>query len=503
VTEAVLHEPPGPKLFARRQATIALAALLAVFAVAFAALYPAAITVSDESSYLRQAQLIAGGGTTIVAVNPFTGKDDDYQPRGHYPLGTALLMVPFVYLGGWSAAFWLPMLCVLLTVLVTARWLVSAGHSPLWAALVLLYPPSIVMGRVAMSDAPSMLVAAAGLLLFFRGTDGSRAAFFASGLLAGFSILLREGNALVFLPLFVGALLRRDAGLPWLVAGGLLGLGIRLASAWLYYDDPFFLKPPNPFSADSVLMNAPLYLGALLVLVPGGLYAGLAYRGPRRVEVVATVAIFTLFHFVYGYSAVESGLSKRLILGPRYFMPLLPLLCLCSADVWPRVGARLAARATPERRVALGRLATTAVAAALVATAVSAVALQWAHAAWAADQARIRDAIYRETEEGSVVITNWRTTGKFFDILYGDRRVLRRTGMTASHISRLVKMNEHVYFVFLDRTDSAFGRQDANDSAAFRHQITRPVRLVFDLQVTPTDRLHIWRIRELPPRPSP
>ena len=74
-----------------------------------------------------------------------------------------------------------------------------------------------------------------------------------------------------------------------------------------------------------------------------------------NLEVVATVILFTGFHFAYGYSAEESGWAKRLILGPRYFIPLLPLLALCAADVWPRFAGRIAARASQDRLPLLER----------------------------------------------------------------------------------------------------------------------------------------------------
>lgn len=480
--------------FAPRNAKLALALLLVAYGTAFVAFYPPAITVSDEGSYLRQTQMILLGSRTIEQIDPFTGEAELFTPHDHYPLGTALLMVPFVYLGGWQAGFWMPMLCTLLAVIVTARWLTEAGHSPLWAALILVYPPSIVMGRLAMSDAPSLLAAATGLWLFWRGTLRGGSMFLAAGLIAGLSVSLREGNALLFAPLFLGALLRREPRISMLILGGIAGLLFRGLWSWLYFEDPLFVMGHAPFSPGNALTSAPLYFTALLVLVPGGLVAGLAYRGPRRLEIVATVVLFTCFHLLYGYSAEESGWAKRLVLGPRYFVPMLPLLALCAADVWPRWAKRITRNAAPARLLRLERLTTWTTGVALAATVASAVGLQWAHEAWARDQARIRDAIYRETTEGAVVITNWTATGKFFDLLYGDRRVLRRARLDREHVARLVEQNEALYLVFVDRTDSAAGRADVLESASFRRRIGHPLHLEFDLQITPTDRLHIWRV---------
>ncbi len=54
-----------------------------------------------------------------------------------------------------------------------------------------------------------------------------------------------------------------------------------------------------------------------MVLVPGGLIAVALYRGSRRPELIATVALFVAFYLMYDYSGFTSGMAKRLILGPR------------------------------------------------------------------------------------------------------------------------------------------------------------------------------------------
>ncbi|MCZ6782415.1 MAG: glycosyltransferase family 39 protein [Proteobacteria bacterium] len=308
----------------KRARTVVLA-FLALYAVSFAVFYPSVITVADEGSYVRQANLILAGSDTVEKIHPFTGEVIDYKPINDYPLGTALLLVPFVAVGGWQAAFVVPMLCLLFGVWITARWLEEEGHSPLFALFVLAYPPALVFGRIAMSDAPSLLVAAAGLWLFWRGQDRPAPTWLAAGFVAGVSLLFRESNALVFAPFFVGAVLRGESKSWALVVGGLLGVGARMLAGQLFFGDAFFAKRPESFSLSLVAGNLPLQALALLVLVPGGLLAGFAYRGRRWPELVATVAIFPAFYALYEYSAAESALWKRLVLGPRYFLPLLPL----------------------------------------------------------------------------------------------------------------------------------------------------------------------------------
>ena len=335
----------GLQLFEPRNAAAALVALLAIYTAGFLCFRPAAITIADEGTYVRQAQLIAAGTTGVEIVDPFTGAPTELRPINRYPLGTALLLLPFVSLGGREAASLLSLLCTVAGVALTARWLHEQGRSPLFAVLALAYPATIVMGRVAMSEAPSLACVSLGLWLYGRGLGRGGWPWLGAGFAAGFSFALRESNVLLFAPLFAGSLLRRDPGVPALVVGGLLGTSVRFLASWLFFGDPFFVKPPDAFSPGAILSNAPTYLFCLLVLVPGGLVAAFAYRGPRRPEIVATVVLFVLFYLSYTYSAGPSGWAKRLVLGPRYFIPLLPVLSLCAAEVWPRLAARFRARA--------------------------------------------------------------------------------------------------------------------------------------------------------------
>lgn len=488
----------GLRLFEPRHASRVLVGLLGVYALGFMLFYPATVTVTDEGTYIRQAQLMLQGSVSIELEDPLTGEPFELHPINAYPLGTALLLLPFVGLGGREAASLLSLVCVLAAVAVTGRWLKEEGYSPLWAILLLSYPATMVMGRVAMSEAPSLLVVSLGLWLTFRGFRDEGPVWLLAGFVAGLSFAFREGNVLLFAPLFLGTVLRRDAGWWRLVVGGMLGLSVRLLSAWLFFGDPFFTKPvgDEAFSLAAISNNAAIYLFSLLVLVPGGLVAAFAYRGPRRPEVIVTTVVFAMFYLSYGYNAAESGWAKRLVLAPRFFVPLLPLLALAAAEVWPRWARAVRDAAPPERRRRLEAAAGITCVLALGALAVVLLGVQAAHASWAADQARVRDAIYQHTSEGSVVVTNWKATGKFIDLVHGQRIVLRRERATRPTMRLLLERVGTFYVVLLDRTDSAFWRRESFENSFFMAQLRYPRELLFEEQLTPTDHLRIWRIGE-------
>jgi 4-amino-4-deoxy-L-arabinose transferase-like glycosyltransferase len=334
-------------------------ALLAVYAVCFVAFYPTVPTNEDEAMYLRQTRLLLEGRSTITKTDPFTGEESVEHPSTYVP-GTAMLMAPFVDAWGDRAAFVAPFLSLLAAVVFTGLWLQADGRSPVFAALLLGFPPFLVLGRVCMSDLPSAAVVSLGLWLFWRGLDRGAPWWLASGFAAGASTVFRATNPLVFLPLFAGTVLRRDWRAGYLVMGGLLGIGVRLLAVHYYFGEPFFERARYYYSPESIMERVPLYLLGLLVFVPGGLAFALAYRGRRRAEVLVTPLLFVGVYLLQLWSTVETGLAKRLVLALRYFIPLLPLLCFAMAESLPRLWKTLRGRlsAPSQRRAERERVGT-------------------------------------------------------------------------------------------------------------------------------------------------
>lgn len=490
---------PSISLKEPRQAWGLLIALLAVYAIGFAAYYPSVITVSDEGNYIREARLLLEGTTRLTRPNPFTGELEDVTTI-LYPVGTAMLMTPFVWLAGWKGAFMSSFLCLLVGVLITARWLQDEGHSPLFAALVLGYPPALVMTRLAMSDVPSMAVAALGLWLFWRGLERGWLPWFASGVVAGASMAIRDSNCLLFAPLFAGAVLRRERGAWALVAGGLAGVALRCLAGWLAFGDPFYIKDVYPFSPQTIGARLPLYLLALLVFVPGGLAFALGYRGRRRVEVRITVLLFFFFYLFQGFSMSASPLEKRLILSLRYFIPLLPLLAFAAAEAAPRAWRALLGRQRPDRQRTLGRAARIGLASWFVSLALGTGLVHWGHAGWSQTQAEIRSEIERHTLEAPVVITNWGATGKFIDLMRSPHIPMRRDSITRDGVESLLRRHGKVVLVLLDRADSEYWREDSRRNEAFLTSLRRNPTVELDRAVTSTDRLRIYTLESQPPR---
>ena len=325
--------------------------LLAIYTASFVVFYPEIATNDDEAMYIRQARIALSGKPTITLTDPLEGTEIEVYPSTYAP-GTAMLMAPLVEGFGWRAAFVVPWLSLLGAVWLTGLWIREAGHAPVFALIVLGFPPAMVMGRVAMSDVPSATVVALGFYLFWKGEERHPGWWIAAGLVAGASWTFRATNPVTFVPLFLGTVLRRETKCWALVVGGLAGLGVRFLSMYLFFGSGTFERSAYHPALNSLMDRLPIYLIGLLLFVPAGLLFGALYRGRRRPEIIATIALVFLFFLGQQYSTYGTSFVKRLVLALRYFIPLLPVLAFAMSESVPRSIAELRARGGGARRLA-------------------------------------------------------------------------------------------------------------------------------------------------------
>lgn len=448
MTTAAAAQPGDP----RRQGALLLGAALAVYAGSFALFAPRVLLISDETSYVRQALALSQGALRVPVLDPETLSLEPALPST-YPPGTSLLQAPFVFAFGPRGAALASLVSLLGAVLLLGRLLWQRGHDPVFALSLLGYLPALVLGRAAMSDAPSALLVTCFLaMLFAPPAPGSRALFWA-GLCAGLSLLLRDSNAVFVLPLCAGVLLRRERGAGALVAGLAAGVAAKLLVTWAFFGDPLFTRPRHAFTVAALVAQAPLYLFALLVLAPGGLVLGLLWRSERRAEVLVTVLLSFVLFSAYDYSAEESGGLRRLVLGPRYFLPLLPLLALAAAEV---LGPRLARG--PLRALPLGYGGLVLVAAALVHPVAS--VREGGLVAQAAQ-------VCASTAPGAALVGNTVLVGKVVGDLACPRALLERARFSTPRLRELAQRFPEVDLVLLDRAATAYDRDETRRNEAF------------------------------------
>jgi 4-amino-4-deoxy-L-arabinose transferase-like glycosyltransferase len=469
--------------------------VLAVYAIGFAFFYPVALTNYDEVSYLRQAATFAAGSTTVDTIDPATGLHRKVHPSD-YPPGTSALMTPFVWIVGWRGAFLLGLVALLAAVLFTAKWISDAGGSPLFALIVLAYPPTLVIARTAMSDVPSAALVAAGLWLFWPA-NGSTWRRLAAGFIAGVSLCLREPNAILFAFFFAGALFRRERRVAALVIGGLAGVICRLLSVWIVYGDPLYAKNHGyGFTGLFAQQNLLMYLAALLLMVPGGLISAILYRGRRWPELVSTALGFTLVFVLWNYNASPSSGLKQWVLAPRFFIPLLPILAFAMAQTIPRWWERFLKFLSFERRQTWEALGNAIVVIWLAAVAVLCFAANWRAATWDDSHNQVVRTLYSHVDPTHPILTDIPATVKFLNELHGSRIEGNLEDMSDDDIRRAVERYGGMEVVFFDRDDSPYWTNKARQNQILIEELAKRYRAKLSVkeQFQGLGVLQIWSI---------
>ncbi len=480
--------------------------LCALYAVSFLAFYPRAITNDDESIYVRQTLVVLERihGNVVTKVDPVTGARDVYTgihdsgrpgTRSTYPYGTVLTMAPFVALAGWRGGYVVPAFALVFAVLLLARWLAEEGRSPLFALLLLGYPPALVMGRVAMSDVPSTAIVTLGLLLFWRGIDRGWGWWLASGFVAGGSMIFRESNPIPFAPFFAGTVLRRDRRAWALVVGGLAGLSLRLLANITFSGDPLYYRSPYILALDTIQERLPMYTLATMIFIPGGLLFALLYRGRRWPELRIAVAFFVISYLIQSYYTFATSTLKNAIITPRYVIPIIPVMAFAMAESVPRLWRALLDRLNDAWRHRAAVAAPPLVALWIIGVGLAAVAVHPIFFAWSATQANIRDAIEEHVGHDAVIVTNYMATRKFLNEFERSYLPVHYQDVGVEGTDALVERYGDVYIVFLERTDSEYWRNEGGTYPKFLADLAYEPELTYEFDATSTDHLRIWRVR--------
>jgi hypothetical protein len=445
---------------------------------------PHAFSVSDEGVYLGQALVFSQGKRWLDFVDPLTGGLKNLV-ISTYPVGTSLLQTPWVATLGWEYGALVSAFSLCGSVLLLARWLERAQLPPLFSLLLVSYPAGLVLGRIGMSDVPSLLVCTAGLVLFFLT---SRPAWLGCGFLAGASLLFRDTNPLVFAPLFLGCLLRRDPRAGYLAVGGVLGSALRpISNVWLI-GDPFLVHSDFEYSPELFPRNLALYLASLLILVPGGLFAVATHRGPWRREIQITVALFVLVYSLYDYAAWQSSWAKQLVLGPRYLLPILPLVIYCLAQRWSEWS-----RATP----GLEKWRNALMAGFATACAILAIAVHPALDRWLRSEAEVVARLHSQSSAGATLVIDMGSVGKYVSPAYGDRRLLSIADVAPNRLPTVLQRSpQGAWIVIVERSESTYWESHVKELRAYVDAVASHCSLNEreDFHARDGSRLRMWKL---------
>lgn len=378
------------------------------FALLWVIWYPPAIAISDESAYLTQAQLYSAGKLVADAsTRTWAMRETDRGWVSRYPPAQSVVLAPTQWFH-WRAGFVAPLGFALLATLFCAATLKRSGLPGAWSLLLLLHPAVVLYSRTLMSEALAMLVVAVALW----ASDPDRPRTAVAGLVLGIMPAVRE--ALLPVALVLGgltALRRWRSGGFRAVAPLALGAGIPLVALAAYnhviFGDPSSLRVDWNHFMDWA--GAPerglFYFLALNFLWPGMLVGICAAEHRRKLEVMLLTAAGFVVYTAYSHVDRRHGMPADLVVGLRFFVPLLPVLVLGYAALLQRRWDRGFRSVRVQMAAAILLVAANA---AVVAT----------HQGFLVDTARRREAAIEFSRGANVVIAH-QSAAELFNAAWG------------------------------------------------------------------------------------
>lgn len=329
---------------ARKADAITLCILALIYLAIFAYFYPPLPGIEDEVGFINQALMWKAGGYSAESAGIWPPFDSMLVDGHHVPYrnaGRSILLLPFLYLGGFDSIFWSGPLIHLATVFIFALACSGLGISILWSALILLHPTFLIYSRTIMADELAGLMILLSFYLYLR--TGSRnsspaktspqgCAPFWIGLPIGFGFLARSHIPLV-VPAFVVSAWKDQRVNFKSAAGFAFGMLIFVAVA-VAYSYKLFSQPVVPrfgvFGPEFLSEHFPFYLIALGLLWPALVLAPVLYRGPHKwFFILATYPFLLFFSLYYFRDKIEGSHSQSLIVGLRFLQIALPVWILC------------------------------------------------------------------------------------------------------------------------------------------------------------------------------
>ena len=304
-----------------------------LFLIMFVICYPTNILIFDEWQYFQQGLAYSNGSPLLQEANPLLVSSEAKAP-GHYPLGTPFFLAVLILLFGKKAVFLQGVISLLGAFYFNIKTLKNLNLDTRFSLLLFLFFPTTLLSRTLMSDLPSLLMISWFLYLMTISSQSKRS-ILGAGLVGGISILFREPNILLILPLIIGLYFRESFKL---FLFGLLGfsiaIGIRLGSSFWAFGDPFFTKDPGvSFSFQFFMENVIFYFPFLIIFIPAGLWALYKYNGKFQIEIKVALILFLGLYFMYGYNGMHFSGVKSIILGPRFLIPTLPFFAIVLASL--------------------------------------------------------------------------------------------------------------------------------------------------------------------------
>ena len=298
------------------------------YLILFAIFYPKHIFMHAEISYLNRAFDLTEQFKNFSDYSFLKGTRFN-NIQFNYPLGTSFLGAVFIIFFGKKSIFSIGALSLLCSYYLIWKTL-KKNRLPVFASLLcFFFFPAVLMSRTLMPEMPSLLICS--LFTYFYLTDfkNRNIKMFLISFLAGLSLWFKETNILLFAILLLGPMFKNPSFIFSFLPGFFLGLMPRLQSAHLFYDNPIYMmNNPGRFSLNHIWGNLPIYSIVFIFFFPLGLYFIFNIRNKKYRLFQLTAVLYFVFHLIYGYNPTPLGDLKTMMLSPRFFVPLLPIMAI-------------------------------------------------------------------------------------------------------------------------------------------------------------------------------
>lgn len=204
--------------------------------------------------------------------------------------------------------------------------------------------------------------------------------------------------------------------------------------------------------------------------------------------------LWFLFFSAYGYSGQQSGSTIAWVLGPRFVIPLLPVLALASAEVVTRLW-RAILMAPSASCIRLSVLTTrTMIMTCVVGLGALSFAVHPAFAMWAGKHARAQELIYSYTADEDVIVTDLKGTEKYINPLYGQRTVIKYDELVHGDLKGMLAEGRAIWIVILARRDSAYWLDRTTRAMQFVESLSPAPALSCREELSPNYTLWVWRM---------
>lgn len=413
--------------------------------------YPAMWTYMDENIYIALANVLRHG--TIYADQagvqvPFMASYASHQ-LPQYPLGMPSLIALFSF-AGWRSIFLINILFLFVGFFYFIRWLRLEAIPESYALLYLLYPSFVFYSRTLMTEVTCAAIVTIALYKFRTKR------YFLSALILGLGFSVKNILVLVMVPMFFATLLewyrigrnkdRSNAGPFLFCAGAIPGVFLvllyNLISTGNLFTFAYSVHKGQPLSFIHIFENLLLYGQSLSLIYPLFFVPVLIAVWRREKLVLCAIAIlFTSFYLLIPSNWILNNqrpdLLQRLVLQPRYLMPVIPVFLFLYVWELHRIASRI--KFPVQQALSFG----------CVLLFILLGILSQRHQRYLTALADLQREVYQNTESGFLLIANYDSTRLLNDI------IAPRSWRMEQENTEKPEQNSDLFFVELVRSSPA------------------------------------------------